>query len=150
MNQRHTIRLRGPWQYEVIEHFECDDNSPGFETQGRVKLPCDWREPPWGDFFGRVRFTRTFNWPEPLAPHERLALVFDLAATSESADLNGTRLPPCNDVGKPARADVTDCIAIHNTLTLEFQRTKCKAENAEPGSADFIREVYLEVTRREH
>ncbi len=145
----HTIRLRGPWLYEVIERFDGEGDSLGTATSGRIKLPCDWGKPPWGDFFGRARFTRTFNWPEPLEPNERLALVFEVGNACVSAELNGQTLLQFGDINKPVRVDVTDRIKINNRLAIDVRRVNPKARDDPSSSPAFIREVYLEVTRDE-
>jgi len=147
MSYPHTIRLRGPWQYEVLERFDAGDMSGELKVSGRVKLPCDWNAPPWSEFYGRVRFTRTFNWPEPLEPHERLSLMFDVGPSCQAAELNGKRLVVFES-DKPVRVDVSHLVATSNTLAVEVERALGDLDAAEAVPADFIHEIYLEVAER--
>ena len=139
MSSRHAIRLRGPWQYEVLERFRQDANAEDVESAGRIKFPFAWSQPPWENFFGRVRFLRNFNWPEPLEPDERLGLVFDVNASCTHALLNGEPLVRFEGE-RLIRVDVTEEVLLSNKLVVEGERT-------EGLSPEFIREVYLEVSR---
>jgi len=145
MTDSHAIRLRGPWQYEVCERFVEKGDLHAIEPSGRVNLPRDWSEPPWGNVRGRLRFTRTFNWPKPLAAHQRIALVFEVGGACESAVLNGRRLLRFDGVEQQARVDVTDRIARYNTLTIEVERVKSEDGEGE-AALGIIGEVYLEVS----
>lgn len=147
MSYPHTIRLRGPWQYEVVERFDAGSDPGEPHASGRVKLPCNWNEPPWGDFCGRARFTRTFNWPEPLEPHEQLSLMFDVGADCVIAELNGKRLVEFKSK-RPVRVDISGRVEISNTLAIAVQRSAKDVGDARSSSPDFIREIYLEVTER--
>lgn len=138
MNSRHAIRLRGPWQYEVLEQVAGGGTIENIEQSGRIKIPCQWDQPPWNEFYGRVRFLRNFNWPEPLQPHERLGLVFDVSANCSAALLNGENLVRFKGE-RQVRIDVTTRVELSNKLVIEAERT-------EGLSPEFIREVYLEVS----
>lgn len=139
MSSRHAIRLRGPWQYEVLEQVAADENVENIEQVGRIKLPFAWSKPPWENFFGRVRFLRNFNWPEPLEPDERLGLVFHVNTSCTHALLNGE--PLVRFEGEHlVRVDVTTQVKLSNKLVVEGERM-------EGLSPEFIREVYLEVSR---
>jgi len=125
MQTVHTIRLRGPWQYELIE-----DRSPPAESgahdasrppAGRQKMPADWGETLGPDFRGRVRYRRRFGKPTGLAPYHRLILVV------EAVDLRGRVFLGMNSLGEvqlaqePARLDITGMLDERNELSIEIE-----------------------------
>ncbi len=72
----HNIRLRGPWQFEVLDCSARDASRSGV-----AKLPSDWGSELGTAFRGRVRYTRRFGRPDGLDPHERVCLVCEGADT---------------------------------------------------------------------
>jgi hypothetical protein len=111
----HPIRLRGPWQWRVVERFDGADDLVG----GRTQMPGDWAELVGRDFLGRVRFTRGFNRPTNLDPHQRVWLVFDLVDHEASAALNGALLETFTASDCPRRFDVTELLLPRNELVVE-------------------------------
>lgn len=89
----HRIRLRGPWQAGELT----------------VRLPEE---------FDRVArpatLTRHFGWPSPLAPHERVWLVFDNLAVPCEAWLNDDPL------GWLAEYDITPLLRERNELRVDL------------------------------
>ena len=61
----HTIRLRGPWEYQVL----FDDKQPDVKDlpSGRINAPIRWRELHGADFQGHVCYQRSFNLPTGLS-----------------------------------------------------------------------------------
>jgi hypothetical protein len=71
----HTIRLRGPWEYEPLENFLAPEAE--LPPPGKITMPADWGETLGPEFRGRVRYTRFFHLPTNLEPHERVWLEFE-------------------------------------------------------------------------
>ena len=116
MSQPHVIRLCGPWDLQPLECFGAPAELP---KPARVQAPCDWAELLGHDFLGRVRYTRKFNRPTNLDPHERVWLTFDGVDHRASVTLNGTRLGQLAGCARSARFDVTDLLELHNTLVVD-------------------------------
>jgi hypothetical protein len=107
----HSIRLRGPWEYQPLIRFvplasgqmqaTTDDLPPG----GRIHLPADWGEALGRNFQGTVRFTRRFNRPTGLDRGSRVWLVIDDIDWQAAAALND-RL--CGEVISSGASEVSD------------------------------------------
>jgi len=116
MSYPHLIRLRGPWQYEVIE-----TGAPvGLPLAGQMVLPADWGRQLGVSFRGRVRFTRNFGRPPGLEPHERVRLVCDGIDPHGAMLLGGQRLGNATGYALPCRADVTELLKPRNTVELNI------------------------------
>jgi hypothetical protein len=104
----HRIRLRGPWEYEMMD-------APAGEvpSTGRIVMPCPrWDGPP-----GRVQFHRHFGYPGRIDAHERVWIVFDGLASPVRVSVNAT------DLGTHTGAvevDVTHLLGSRNELTVEL------------------------------
>lgn len=152
----HVIRLRGPWEFEVIERAapadgaECGD--PAASRSGKVKLPCDWSEALGRTFRGKVRYRRRFNRPSGLDPHERVWLIVEGVDAFGAAALNGRALGEVRGYALPARFDVTDLLGQANELLLEVELPSAMHDASaplRPGREDLaggpIGEVRLEI-----
>lgn len=121
----HAIRLRGPWEFEVLENAGADRSPAGNESaalpSGRATLPCDWSEALSARFRGKVRYRRRFNRPSGLDPHERVWLVVAGVDAFGAVALNGRELGPVRGYALPASFDVTDLIAPNNELRLDVE-----------------------------
>jgi len=144
----HTIRLRGPWEFEVAESASAS-TSP---RSGKAKLPCDWSETLGREFRGLVRYRRRFNRPSGLDPHERVWLIVEGVDAFGSATLNGRALGEVRGYALPASFDVTDLLAQGNELLLDVELPpELSGEPAplRPGREDLaggpIGEVRLEI-----
>ncbi len=107
----HRIRLRGPWEFEVLD-------APAGEASsvGRITMPCPRRQ----GLTGRVRFRRRFGYPGRIDAHERVWLVMDGVAAPVYVAINGT------DLGMHTGAvevDVTQLLGSRNELTVEMEIT---------------------------
>ena len=93
----HVIRLRGPWNFQVLTHLERDDTGNIRQDSselpaGRVQMPADWGESLGNDFRGRVRYQRRFNRPTGL-DHGQIVYVSCAAVDCfGEVSLNGTTL----------------------------------------------------------
>ncbi|HVX61650.1 MAG TPA: hypothetical protein VHC19_13640, partial [Pirellulales bacterium] len=150
----HVIRLRGPWEFEVLSGADsaaCED-APARATTGKARLPCDWSETLGRAFRGRVRYRRRFNRPTGLDSHERVWLVVEGVDAFGQATLNGQALGEVRGYALPASFDVTELLAPNNELLLdvELPADAAPASNAvRPGRESMpggpIGEVRLEV-----
>ena len=120
----HVIRLRGPWELEVVARFVVredgayeavkDDLPPG----GRATMPADWSDTIGPDFYGRVRYVRTFNKPTGLDSGERVFLVVE-APRSEACVMWKKELLGFVHAGEPpGRFEITDRLEDHNRIEI--------------------------------
>jgi hypothetical protein len=136
----HAIRLRGPWDYEILAHTsadergQCRDLKVDVAPSGRTKIPCDWGAELGRDFRGRVCYRRQFNRPSGLDSHERVWLVVEGADARGSVALNGRRLGEVDGYALHSEFDVTEWVDAHNELALEVE-LQCE----EPGGISLHR-----------
>jgi hypothetical protein len=142
----HTIRLRGPWEYQQLAHAVMQpdgsivfsyDNLP---AGGTMQVPADWGGVLGHDFRGLVRFTRHFAKPTGLDANSRVFLVVEnvdwQAAVSVNiivrmdVQLTGTQPAPCylydhplssaaRTTPCPVRFEITEFLQPHNLLTID-------------------------------
>jgi beta-galactosidase/beta-glucuronidase len=125
MSDAHTIRLRGPWQFEPLFRWlrdgagqyrqVSDDLPPG----GKTRVPGDWSEALGKDFVGCVRYTRHFNCPTNLEPRQRVWLVCEGVDHVGVFSLNGHSLFSATGAESPAAHDITEHLHTHNVLTVD-------------------------------
>ena len=127
----HTIRLRGPWQFQAQPHT-------GAAHSGKANLPATAASLLGEAFSGRLVLTRRFNCPSNLEPHEQVSLVIATAGTLVRVALNGADLPPA--VGDPAALPLTPHLAPSNELALELE-----LPGDSPAPERPLGEVHLEI-----
>ncbi|HVC95444.1 MAG TPA: hypothetical protein VND64_17235 [Pirellulales bacterium] len=136
----HAIRLRGPWDYEILSlpspggRVQGRDLTGDIAPAGRTTLPGDWGDILGRDFRGRVRYRRRFNRPSGLDSHERVWLVVEGADARASVALNGRRLGDVHGYALLADFDVTEWVESRNELTLEVE-----LQDMEPGRSGLWR-----------
>jgi len=86
--QPHVIRLRGPWQYAVLEGTPTITAEPS----GQLQLPADWSTTLGADFRGTVRYSRNFGCPTGLTDLVHILLVVSAVDYSANIQLNGQTL----------------------------------------------------------
>ncbi len=111
----HTIRLRGPWSYQVLHDADQPDVAAESLPRGKVTMPADWEASHGHGFRGRVCYGRHFHRPTGL---DSDSVVFlRVAAVDETASirLNGVDL---GQVGNAAGGcfDVTSHLNQSNRL----------------------------------
>jgi hypothetical protein len=106
----HVIRLRGPWEYEVVGNEGAS---------GTVQMPCNVAEIVETEFRGTVRFSRRFNRPTGLDEATRVWLVLEDDFESQVI-LNGQVLVPPGTQNGPARLNITSLLQPHNLVVLEL------------------------------
>src|SRR5260370_19250674 len=124
----HRIRLRGPWQCELLAHRPeqpnvrresmADSSSPG-QT---IKMPCLWTETGLVDFTGRVRFRRRFGVPRKLDDFERVWLTLSGAKPGAEVSLNGRLLGLPDGKADALEFDVTQALQERNELVIELEK----------------------------
>jgi hypothetical protein len=118
----HTIRLRGPWEFEALKRFvpqqdgtyRPDDRA--LPAPARATMPADWSEPFGRDFLGRVRYRRIFQKPTGLDSGERVFLVVEPPLSQGVVGLNHTPLGDVKD--STGRFDITQLLDDHNHLEI--------------------------------
>ena len=95
----HSIRLRGPWQYEPLARtrLTADGTIQPLDNgllppPGRIHLPADWGQTLGADFRGRVRYIRRFGCPRGLDASEVVQLVIGQLDAWGTVQLNGKPL----------------------------------------------------------
>ncbi|HET6880120.1 MAG TPA: hypothetical protein VFI31_08190 [Pirellulales bacterium] len=123
----HSIRLRGPWQFEPQCRYlagadgQVAESNEDLPAAGRATVPSDWRDALGADFRGRVRYRRSFNPPATLDPHERLWLVVEGVDAYGAVVLNGVRLGEVEGYAIHRSFDLTRLLGPRNEVTLEVE-----------------------------
>jgi hypothetical protein len=103
----HSIRLRGPWEIELLEQGASKASpSPG----GRVKLPCEWGAVLGAGFQGTVVLKRTFHTPTGLDLGEQVWLVIDAVCGRAGVVLNDRPVGEFSTDDCPARYNITSLL----------------------------------------
>ncbi|MGI9455564.1 MAG: glycosyl hydrolase 2 galactose-binding domain-containing protein [Aeoliella sp.] len=85
----HSIRLRGPWSYEVLSRLDGGSDLP---PPGKQKMPADWSLTLGKDFHGVVRYRRTFHSPTGLEAGQGVWLVVEGVRSRAEVSLNDHQL----------------------------------------------------------
>ena len=158
MSDAHTIRLRGPWQFEPLfrwlrdgagQYRQVTDDLP---PAGKTRMPGDWTDTLGKNFRGCVRDTRLFNCPTNLEPRRRAWLVSEGVDHVAVFSLNGSPLFSSTGAKSPAAHDITAHLQPHNVLTVDVSvppEDPAVSEDRPPARQDkgggLIGEVRLEI-----
>ena len=130
----HRIRLRGPWNYQVM---------PDGPT-GRVVMPASW-----GSFRGTMTLRRPFGYPGQIDEDERVWLTLAGYSHRGQITLNGVLLASEQAGDQPLEFDVTGLLRTRNLLEIELtgqEEGGLWGEVAlEVRCLAFLREVRVEV-----
>jgi hypothetical protein len=157
----HTIRLRGPWQLEATKRFVVqadgsyraahDDLPPAAEA----KMPADWSAVLGANFFGRVRYTRSFNKPTGLDSGERVFLVVEPPRSEACVLLHGQPVGSVRAGDDAGRFDITERLESHNRLEIIVdhpaldEMRSVVGDPAELPPGGLVSEVRLEIEESE-
>lgn len=83
-------------------------------------MPAGWQDL-FGDWTGRARFTRRFNRPTNLEPHERVLIVLEHPVGRADVQLNGRTLGTAQHGEESARFDVTGILRPMNVLVIDVE-----------------------------
>jgi hypothetical protein len=114
----HTIRLKGPWEFQWIPPLPADSGQSDGPLSGQVKLPATWQAC-FGDRSGRVRWSRRFQRPTNLEATGRVLIagrgIRGVSAIQLGDVALGSQLPA--DQG--FLVDVTEVLAPSNVISFE-------------------------------
>jgi hypothetical protein len=131
----HIIRLRGPWEYEVLSQT---GGAPIAPAAGRVQMPCNWSATLGDDFRGRVRYRRFFNWTAQLEAAQQVTLALEGASHCAEVTLNGQ---PLGHIGTgPAWLPITSLLQPRNELVVDIEALDAESARGGPNG-----EVRLEI-----
>lgn len=94
----HSIRLRGPWEFEVMgrwvrgEGGEWRLEREGLPAGGKVEMPGSFGAVLGEDFFGRVRLRRRFHAPTGLGEGSLVWLVVESVEGEAEVMVNGVAM----------------------------------------------------------
>jgi hypothetical protein len=123
----HTIRLRGPWQLHATKRFvlQPDGSYRAVEDDlpppAQAKMPADWSRMFGYDFLGVVRYSRNFNRPTNLDPHERVWLVVEPPRSCGQVRVNGREFGRVRFSAPAGRFDITALLEDHNTVVIDVE-----------------------------
>ena len=122
----HTIRLRGPWEYQPLAHTSrLPDGSVVDQAEipppppGRVTMPCDWGATLGHSFRGRVRYARHFHRPTGLTPGAVVRVTLTDVDGRAQVFLNGELLGMADGPTCPVQFEVTTRLQNRNRLEIE-------------------------------
>lgn len=159
----HSIRLRSPWELELIG-FPAP---PAEATQGptqpcafpsttlppeeaeaaqraRVHVPGPWTAKLPPDWQGSVRLRRRFHRPGTLEMHERVFLVVERAEPPGWVSVNGVQLGLVLPGTAPTEFEITPLLASRNEVVFLVETSEAGAKVADH-LAGWLGEVRLEI-----
>ncbi len=138
----HTIRLRGPWECELVA---AESKSQVDETV-RVHMPAAVSSIVPRGFDGILRCRRRFGCPTCLDPHEAVFLVITGCRLSGSVSLN------CEPLGQiehqrtaAVEFEITHGLKDRNELVLELAVVASQTGGDDKASALLFDDVRLEI-----
>lgn len=121
----HTIRLRGPWHYNVAARstMQADgtiaEQTTDLPPDGKIDIPSDWGPTLGKEFRGRVIYCRRFGQPTGLQANDAVDLVLDRVDCFGRAWLNKTLIGDIPPGGAAARFDIRPLLLPRNELIVE-------------------------------
>ncbi len=155
MSGCHSIRLIGPWNYEVVARSGGGPVAAAtrLPSAGRVKMPTDWGDTLGDGFRGRVRYVRKFNRPTGLVEGITVWLAVDQVDAFGTVALNRRVLGPV--ATEPKKFEIGDLLQAHNSIEIEVELPAQDGSCEVPRRADriglpggLIGEVRLEIHPR--
>jgi Glycosyl hydrolase 2 galactose-binding domain-like len=156
----HTIRLRGPWQFEPVAVYikraggDYVERTTDLPPGAKSTMPADWSDAFGPHFLGRVCYRRTFQKPTGLGGGDQVWLVVEPARSLAAVELNGTPLGTMRANDAAARFDITRLLADRNALAVEVSHPAVDANGRPTEYSDIdspgglVGEVRLEIQER--
>jgi hypothetical protein len=157
LTNMHIIRLRGPWEVEAVARIELQTDGSyrpvkeSLPAAARARMPADWSAAMGAEFYGRVRFVRTFNQPTGLESGERVFLVVEPPRSCGLVRMNGHELGCVRFGGAAGRFDITPLLKDHNSVEIDVEHPELDDDGNPPddGCVDIpgglVGEVRLEI-----
>jgi hypothetical protein len=123
----HVIRLRGPWEcVQVVAQTPLADgklteSSVILPENVRIKPPADWADTLGANFRVRVGYSRRFNRPTNLEPHERVWLVVEGVDARGRVALDGYALGTIDGYALPAEWDITEFLQPSSVIHIDVE-----------------------------
>ena len=132
MNEPHIIRLRGPWQRQIIEGSE--------QPSKTITMPGGWAADLGERFEGTVEYQRFFNRPTGIDDSTPIRITFAEIVGQATVWLNSEQLPDGSTVADPNRYsfDISGQLEKRNELRVRI------ASNGEVDGG-LVGEVRLEI-----
>lgn len=135
MNEPHVIRLRGPWQRQIVDGPELPPKT--------VTMPGGWLDDLGVNFAGTVEYQRFFNRPTGIDETTTLRLAFtkilgQATISLNSKQLTATETPGDIDNANSLSCDVTGLLESRNDLRVRI----VSAREADGG---LVGEVQLKI-----
>lgn len=113
----YPIRLRGPWEAEVLSPDESSDLARPVCT--RVSMPARREDLHLVNRPARIRFRRRFGIPRQIDDFERVWIIATRLQGASEFSLNGQPLGQA--AGSTFEADVTPLLQSRNEVTIEIE-----------------------------
>jgi len=127
--ERHTIRLRGPWEFRLL----ADTHHAGMQ---HGKIDISQAAELLQHVVGRIEWIRRFHRPTGLEGGERVHLIVGSCVAAVAVDLNDG---PLVAAGTEMRYDITDHLELRNVL-----RVVVDVDSTQPVQLEDVR---LEITQ---
>ena len=118
----HRIRLRGPWECEVVGRSAAEDATE-LPAKRRINLPLQADDKSLPDLSGRVRFSRKFGCPRRIDDYERVWMTFAGIGGTAELTLNGRLLGRQETANQAFEFDVTALLRTRNELSVVIETT---------------------------
>lgn len=153
----HPIRLRGPWELEVVSRYERDGDlwrvaQAELEPQRKATTLGDWSELLGEDFFGQVRYLRRFNRPTGLTATTPVYLVIERVDATARVFLNGETLGELKYEAGMGRWNIGSQLKYRNELVVDIvcpelasDGTALSRGDREDSPGGLLGEVRLEI-----
>ncbi|HVU90348.1 MAG TPA: hypothetical protein VHD36_23665 [Pirellulales bacterium] len=156
----HVIRLRGPWECDraiaqmALSDGTLTESARDVSEFARLKAPADWAETLGPEFRGRVSYTRRFNRPTNLEPHDRVWLMAEGVDARGNVTIDSRHLGAIDGYALAAEWDVTHLLQASSVLSVDIELPPTGAGQpppVRPGrellAGGLIGEVRLEIRR---
>lgn len=127
MKMIHSMRLKGPWEYDWVSP-QLSEETLGCALSGTVSVPASW-ESCFGKTPGTVLWSRRFQKPTNLETTERVMIAAPTLAGIRAVRVNGASLPLDDQPERGFRFDVTEALRPTNLLQIEMT---CDSESEVP------------------
>lgn len=144
----HKIRLRGPWRYEVLARIDAagERRTDDLPLPGKQKMPADWSAKLGADFYGVVRYRRTFHQPTGIEAGQGVWLVVEEVYSRGAISLNGQSLAEARRRSAVAggsdvvRVEIAPLLSPTNELIIDVEHSP-----GDEGIGGLTGEVRLEI-----